>query len=137
KALTTHAVVKKRKGHPDRIIETFERTSLPSEVIVPVTQYDRDRAAAIHDAHLARLQALRSAGNRCRAKLADPSFAGDGHQLGIRLEEINQSILRMDERTAGVLQPQPGISMNATIGWIISALRELTARVEALEARPP
>ncbi len=137
KALTTHTAVKKRKGHPDRIIETFERASLPSEVIVPVTQYDRDRAAAIHSTHLARLQDLRSAGDRCRAKLADPSFAGDRHRIDIKLKEINESILRMEGMTARMLQPQPGISMNATIGWIISALRELTARIETLEARLP
>ncbi|MDD5591307.1 MAG: hypothetical protein PHY18_05200 [Dehalococcoidales bacterium] len=102
-----------------------------------IARIDRDRAAAIQSTRLARLQALRSAGERCRAKLAAPSFAGDRHQLGIRLEEINESILRMEERTAGVLQPQPGISMNATIGWIISALRELTARIEALEGGLP
>jgi hypothetical protein len=137
KALTTHTTLKKRKGHPDRTIETFERDSLPPEVIVPVTQYDREKADAIHTAHLARLQALRSAGERCRAKLADPSFAGDRERLTGKLEEINASILKMEGRTAQVAQPQPGISMNATIGLLISALRELTGRVEALEAKLP
>jgi len=36
-----------------------------------------------------------------------------------------------------VIQPQPGISMNATIGLLISAVREMTVRIEALEARLP
>ena len=137
KALTTHPTVKKRKGHPDRQIETFERSSLPPEVIVPVTQYDRDRADAIHSAHLERLQALKSARERCRAKLADPSFAGDRQRLTVKLEEINASILKMEGRTAQAPQPQPGISMNATIGLLISAVRELTGRVEALQAELP
>ncbi|MCK4698193.1 MAG: hypothetical protein KAT53_07815, partial [Dehalococcoidia bacterium] len=137
KVLTTHTTVKKRKGHPDRTIETFERDSLPPEVIVPVTQYDREKADVIHSAHLARLQALRSAGERCRAKLADPSFAGDRQRLTGKLEEINASVLKMEGRTAQVAQPQPGISMNATIGLLISAVREMTERVEALEAKLP
>jgi hypothetical protein len=137
KALTTHTTLKKRTGHPDRQIETFERGSLPPEVIVPVTQYDREKADAIHSAHLARLQALRSARERCRVKLADPSFAGDRQRLTGKLEEINASVLKMEERTAQAPQPQPGISMNATIGLLISAVRELTERVEALEAKLP
>ncbi len=137
KALTTHTTLKKRKGHPDRQIETFERGNLPSEVIVPVTQYDRDRADAIHSAHLARLQSRRSARERCRAKLADPSFAGDRQRLTEKLKEIDASILKMEGRTAQAPQPQPGISMNATIGLLISAVRELTGRVEALEAKLP
>ena len=135
KALTTHTTLKKRKGHPDRQIETFERGSLPSEVIVPVTQYDRDKAKDRHNIHLVRLQSRRSARERCLRKLADPSFAGDRQRLTEKLKEIDASILKMEARTTQVPQPQPGISMNATIGLLISAVRELTGRVEALEAK--
>jgi len=134
-ALTIHTTLKKRKGHPDRQIETFERGSLPSEVIVPVTQYDRDKAKDRHNIHLVRLQSRRSARERCLRKLADPSFAGDRQRLTEKLKEIDASILKMEARTTQVPQPQPGISMNATIGLLISAVRELTGRVEALEAK--
>ena len=102
-----------------------------------MTTYDREKADAIHSAHLARLQGLRSARERCRAKLADSSFAGDRQRLTGKLEEINASVLKMEGRIAQAPQPQPGISMNATIGLLISAVRELTGRVEVLEAKLP
>lgn len=134
-ALTTHTTVKKREGHPDRAVETFRRESLPPEVIVPVTGHDRDRADAIHNARLAKLKAMRNARERCLARLSEVSCDGERARLEARMGEIDRSIAIMEARTASPPCPQPGISMNATIGMLISAVREIVTRLESIEER--
>jgi len=134
-SLTTHTSVKKREGHPDRVVRTFDRESLPPEVMVPVTQYDRDRAVALQNGHLERLARLKEARERYRAKLGEPSFAGERDRIMAGLEEVEATIGKLEELTARNPQPEPGISMNATVGLLMSAVRELSARVASLEGK--
>ena len=137
KALNTHTTVKKREGHPDRVVETFRRESLPTEVIVPVTQHDREMANEVHNGRLARLEEMRDTRDRCLARISAASCEKERVRLEARLGEIEKSVIEMEARTAHPPVPQPGISMNAAIGMLISAVRELAVRLESLESRVP
>mgnify|MGYP001050696358 CR=1 FL=1 len=135
RSLTTHTTVKKREGHPDRVVQTFRRESLPPEVIVPVTQHDREKADAIHNARIEKLEAMRVARKRCLARISATCCEEERACLEARLCDIDKTTIDMEAWTAHPPVPQPGISMNATIGMLISAAREIVARIESLESR--
>lgn len=142
KSLDSHLSTRKRKGHPDKEIETFDRESLPSELIVPVAQRDFDKSERKYQRdilvkskliekigkHKDRLLVLSNIGQEKLAKL------GKGHLI----DKMKQVITYEEEELANITEPvrmvpQPGISITATIGLLLSAVKELSDKVEKLE----
>lgn len=124
KSITIYAGEVIKKGVKTGIMEErLNRDTYPPELISAVTQEDIDKAEEQYQkrvrnkqAAVQRLSVLNALPKKSRRDLAE-----------IRLMEKYMS------REVVKLEPQPGVSMNATIGLLLSAIKELTERVEQLE----
>lgn len=132
KALKTHITTKDKKGCSPIQIETFTRESMPTDLVVPVTQRDKDKAEKAHQSHLKRRQSQLDMKSELEGKLKSLKDTKKV-EAQRRIATINKVIEKNPKIEK--LEPQSGISMNATTGLILSAIKELTERMELLESR--
>jgi len=132
KAIGVHQSIKKRKGHPDMEIETFNKETFPEELLVRPVQRDYDRAEHHYYRQLRKVEHL----EKFRKVLFNKLITSKPSQK-VKIQGTIDSIDRRLERrgTPVMREPQLGSSMNATIGLLLSAVRELTTRIEELESR--
>lgn len=132
KALKTHTTTKNKKGYSPVQIETFTRESMPIDLIVPVTQRDKDKAEKTFQNHLKRRQYQLDRKKELEGKLK--SLKGtekvDAQRRIATIDKVIEKNPQIEK-----LEPQGGVSMNATTGLLLSAIKELTDRVEGLEAK--
>lgn len=140
KSIGTHKVIKQKKGEQPKEVETFDRDTLPSELISPVTQADHDKALLHYQKSQERIA------ERARRLTLYKERIGQLESLGGQLKPHGQQALAKLRQIVAVSEanplpvpvkrePQPGISMNATQGLFLSAIKELTERIEKLEAK--
>jgi len=138
KSIQSHTSVKKRKGHPDEQVYTFDKSTLPKEVIVPVVQRDIDKNNARIAGRQRKLEVLRSRAVRIENKMKKLSI--NTSERAVYLTTMNDKIKTIREKIGKLegtptYEPQSGISMTSTIGLLLSGMKELIGRVEQLEAR--
>jgi len=131
KLIKTHIVDKIKKGQPRKKVTTFDRDTMPADVIVPVTQRDIDVEEKRYQKELAHEARLLS--QLEQAKNLPESNEKERETKQATIDSYQRKLDRLQEKGITKGTPQPGISLVAMDGLMLSAIRELTERVEKLE----
>jgi len=131
KNLRTHTSKRTIDGLGEITYEGFSGESMPSEVVIPVTQKDEEKAEAHYQMRLRRrakyLQQLVELKGQLKMGGKDES------SITNKIAKIKKVLEREPEIIKR--EPQPSLSLCAQLGFIYSCLKELTEKVETLEQR--